>query len=651
MEFKHLFSPIKLGRVELKNRIVMPPMHTFTADKDGFLTERAKDYYEARAKGGAGLIIVEAATVNAVRKFYPNTLGLYDDCFIQEWEDLAKRVHVHGAKLATQILDPGPNSGRKFGGIAVGPSPVWARDIRETPHELSCDEIKGIIDDYAEAVKRARAAGLDAVEIHAAHSYSMIGAFLSSIFNKRTDEYGGSLHQRTRLLTDIIKASKKRAGDDFPIIIRISGDDRVICGRTIQETQFIAPIIEDAGADALEISSGAVPEAFWAVVPPAGSPQAMNADLSEAVKKVVEIPIISVGRINTPQVAEFVIRSKKADMVSMGRALIADPDLPGKAAAGQIDDIVPCIGDNEGCFMGHPERGIVSCTMNPSRCREKEASVGPAVKKKKVMIIGGGPAGLEAARVASLRGHEVLLFEKDNKLGGQINIACVPPFKQEFSLMIQYLRGQIEKQGVSVELNAFVDESLVRNVAPDAVIIATGAEPFVPADIPGIENGCVTTAWDVLKGKSAVNANDILIIGGGAVGCETADFISHPSEKYPVRRRNVTIVEMTDNLAEDMAIQPRQLLMQRLYDKDIRLFTGVSIKEIHSNRVVIDRNGEKIDIDRIDQVVLAMGAKSVETLSASVGNTVKEVYVIGDAKRPRRALFAIDEGRETGRLL
>jgi NAD(H)-dependent 7beta-hydroxy-3-oxo-delta4-cholenoic acid oxidoreductase len=245
----------------------------------------------------------------------------------------------------------------------------------------------------------------------------------------------------------------------------------------------------------------------------------------------------------------------------------------------------------------------------------------------------------------------VLLFEKEHKLGGQINIACVPPFKQEFSLMIQYLQGQIKKQAVAVELNTVVDEALVRKVSPDAVIIATGAKPLIPKDIPGIDNKRVVTAWDVLSGKAGMNARNVVIIGGGAVGCETADFLSHLSEKYPVRRRNVIIVEMTDNLAGDMALQPRQLLMQRLHEKEIPIHTNTVVKQISDGGVVIARGKEEKEISGIDQVVLAMGAVSVETLSEAIGSAVNEVYVIGDAKRPRRALFAMDEGRETGRLI
>lgn len=651
MKFKHLFSPIQLGEVELKNRIVMPPMHTRCAAKDGSVTETLLDYYEARAKGGAGLIIVEAATINSVRKFYPNTLGLFDDALIRGWKELAKRIHDHGAKMATQLLDPGPNSGGIFGGMAVGPSPVWARDIRETPHELSVEEIQDIIQDYAKATGRAKEAGLDAVEIHAAHSYSLIGSFLSSIFNKRTDEYGGHIHQRTRLLTDILKAIKDRVGYDFPVIVRISGDDRISGGRTIQETQFIAPLIAQAGADALEISGGAVPEALWAVVPPAGTPQAMNADMAEAVKKVVDIPVISVGRINTPQIAEFVLKTGKADMVSMGRALIADPDMPAKAAAGSVEDIVPCIGDNEGCFNGHPERGTVSCTMNPSRCREKQSVIIPAKKKKRIMVIGGGPAGLEAARVTSLRGYEVLLFEKENKFGGQINIACVPPFKQELSLMIQYLCRQIKKQGVTVELNTNVNVELIDEVKPDAVVIATGATPIIPEDIPGIDKTHVVTAWDVLKGKAGMTAKNVVIIGGGSVGCETADFLSDPEDNLLDRRTNVIVVEMMDKLALDMGLQPRQLLMQRLYNKEVKIFTSTSVKEILNDSIVVVQNQKEKEIQGIDQVVLSLGAKPVERLSAVIKKKIKEVHIIGDAKKPRRALLAIDEGREIGRLI
>ncbi|MFC1822654.1 FAD-dependent oxidoreductase, partial [Thermodesulfobacteriota bacterium] len=463
----HLFSPVMLGKVEIRNRIAMPPMHTGFGGEDGSITERIIDYYEARARGGAGLIIVEVSLPNGVRKYVPKTLGLFDDSQIAGWSKLVKRIRAQGARVAVQILDPGPGSRSALSGRQpMGPSPVAERDIRELPREMTIEEIEEVIKDFAEAARRAREAGLDAIEIHAAHGYAMVGSFLSSYYNKRTDEYGGSLEGRAKFLVDMLQAIRQKVGQDFPVIVRISGDDRVPGGRTLQETQFLAPMIVEAGASALEISGGTVPNAFWAVVPPAGTPLALNAEYARAVKQAVDVPVICVGRINSPKLAEFVLESQKADMVSMGRALMADPEMPNKAQTGNFEDIVPCIGDNQGCLTDPFGKIDTSCTMNPALGREKEMVIAPASVQKRVVVAGGGPAGLEAARVAALRGHDVTLLEKEGKLGGQINIASVPPGKQEISQMVKYLSRQVEKAGVRVELNTSVTPDRVEELKP-----------------------------------------------------------------------------------------------------------------------------------------------------------------------------------------
>jgi 2,4-dienoyl-CoA reductase-like NADH-dependent reductase (Old Yellow Enzyme family)/thioredoxin reductase len=621
---------------------------------DGSVTERHINYYEARAKGGASLIVVEVTTPNAVRKYGgPVTLGLFDDSLIPGWSALAKAVHAHGAKVATQLLDPGPEGASILSGVQpAAASPVASRTIREVPRELSIDEIRGLVDDYAEAVRRAREAGLDAIQLHAAHGYSLIGSFMSPFFNKRTDAYGGSLEGRCKLLVDIIRGIRAKVGRDFPIIVRVSGDDRVPGGRTLEETQFIAPIIVEAGADALEISGGAVPAAFWAVVPPSGTPLALNASFAEAVKKVVTVPVISVGRINSPTVAEFLIANGKADLVSMGRALMADPELPNKAAAGNFEDIAPCVGDNYGCLGWgmRPEPGA-TCIMNQAMGKEKEMAIVPAEKPKRVLVAGGGPAGLEAARVAALRGHEVTLFEKEPKLGGQINLACVPPFMQELSQVIKYLGRQVEKVGVKIELGKEVTPEVVEELKPDVVIVATGAAPVIPQDIPGIDKDRVVTAWDVLAGKAAATAKDVVILGGGLVGCETADFLAETGENLAAGRTTVTIVEMMEAVGLDMMVEPRHLLMTRLKAKGIKILTSAKVKEILDDGVVYIRDGHEEAIHNVDNIILALGARPVDKLSEKLKGKVPEVHVIGDAKSARKVYDATAEAAQVGRKI
>ncbi|MGQ9654703.1 MAG: oxidoreductase [Thermodesulfobacteriota bacterium] len=649
---RHLFEPIRIGPMEVRNRIVMPPMGTGLGEPGGQVTERHLAYYEARAKGGVGLVIVEVTTVNPARRYAPMTLSLFDDRFIAGWRRLAEAVHVHGARIGTQLLDPGPEASAAFNATPPwGPSPVASRTIRELPRELSVEEIQGVVEDFAEAARRGREAGLDAVEVHAAHGYCMVGSFLSPFFNKRTDRYGGDIEGRARLLVEIIQAIKGRAGEEFPVIVRLSGEDRVPGGRSIQETQFIASMLVEAGAGALEISSGTVPHAFWAVIPPSGTPLALNASLAEAVKRVVPVPVICVGRINTPQVAEFVIASGKADLVSMGRALIADPELPNKAASGRFHEIIPCVGDNHGCLSG-PMRGRPSrCTVNPAMGREREMVIVPAARPKRVLVAGGGPAGLQAAHWAALRGHEVRLFEKERKLGGQVNLASVPPFMQELSKLIQYLSRQVREAGVRVELGTEVTPGLVQEEGPEVVVVATGALPVATLDIPGDGGDRVVTAWDVLAGKAGTSAKRVLIIGGGLVGCETADFLAETGDNPFVGRTEVVVVEVMDEAARDMPYGPRHLLMERLRAKGVKIFTSTVVKKIREGEVLLATGGREESIPGVDWIVMAVGSRPLDDLSHRIRGMVPEVYVIGDAKRPRKILDATTEGAEVAVMI
>jgi len=493
------------------------------------------------------------------------------------------------------------------------------------------------------AARRAKEAGLDAVEIHAAHGFAMVGAFLSSLLNKRTDSYGGSLEGRLKFLLDVIKGIRADVGNGFPIVVRISGDDRIPGGRTLQETQFIAPMIVEAGASALEISGGTVPDAFWAVVPPAGTPLALNAGSAAAVKQVVEVPVISVGRINDPHIAQFVLETGKADMVSMGRALIADPELPLKAYEGHFEDIRPCVADNQGCLGVPTVQRETSCIVNPAAGREKEMEIVPVDVPRNVLVVGGGPSGMETARVASLRGHEVTLIEKEEKLGGQINLASIPPSKQEMCKLVKYLSIQMEKAGVTVRTGREASSSLIDKVAPDVVVVATGGSPIIPDDIPGMNKEGVVTAWDVLAGKTRPDGK-VVILGGGSVGCETADFLASSA--------TVTILEMQRNVAMDMAIQSRHLLMQRLREKGVRIITSCKVEEIlDDNALKITKDGGEEIMHHADHIVLALGTKAVNNLSEVLKEKVYEIHVIGDAKRPRTILEAIAEGAEIARTI
>ena len=651
-QLTRLFSPIKIGAMEVKNRIAMAPMATQFANPDSTVSQKLIDYHEARAKGGVGLIILG---VTSVERFfpYPVTLSLCDDKFIPGFKELAQTVHAHGAKVIPQITHPGPASLSPLlgGPETVGPSVIKYPATGQVCRELGIEEIGPIVEQFGEAARRAREAGLDGVELHAAHGYMLVGCFISPLRNRRIDEYGGSIDARLKFPLEVIKSIKDKAGSDFPIILRISGDELVPGGQDIRQTQYIAPILAEAGVDAFHISSGALYEMAWRIMPPTGTPLGLNTGFSEAVKKVVDVPVMVVGRINEPLFAEDILERGQADLVAMGRGLLADPEFPLKAMEGRFDDIAPCTGCSLGCLARAASNQPLTCVINPAVGREKEMVIEPADKPRKVMVVGAGPAGLEAARVAALRGHDVSIYEKAPKVGGQFDLASVPPSKQEISKFIKFLYTQVGKVGAKLHLNTEVTPDLVDLVKPDAVVVATGGEPMMP-DLPGIEGANVVSSHDVLSGKVVVPPGNMVIIGGGMVGLEVAEFLANPGDHPLLGPNNVTVVEMLDSVGMDLASDMRSLLMHSLRENGVRILTSATVKEILDDGLVISMGDGKEEVMHgVDRIILAMGAKSVDVLSEEIKDKVAEVYVIGDAKQPRKALEAIAEGSEVARKI
>ncbi len=655
MTFEHLFTPIHIGKMKVKNRISLPPMTVGYGTADATLTDRHRAYYEERAKGGAGLIVTEAAAINGNRKYGLFPLGLYEDAQIPSWAKLAEAVHPYGTKVGAQLMDPGPESIQMLTGIQpIGPSAVVGRShFRSLPREMTTGEVEAVVEDFARAVGRARDAGLDCVQIHAAHGYAMVGSFLSPFFNKRTDRYGGSLEGRLQMLLEIISAARAEVGPDFPIMLRMSGDERRTGGRTLQETQFIVRTLADAGIDGLEISGGTIPTVFYAVVPPQGTELAPNANFAKAIKEVVDIPILCVGRINTPRLAEFVIATGRADLVSMGRALNVDPEMPNKAAEGRLDEIRPCVGCNEGCISAVMKGLPAGCILNTSAGKEIDGPLVPAEQPRRVLVAGGGPAGLEAARVAALRGHDVTLCERREKLGGQVNLASVAPFKQELSQVVGYLSREVEKAGVKIELGTEVTPSLVNELKPDTVVVATGATPLRPASIPGIDGEKVVNAWEVLAGVSeAAIASNVLIIGGGLVACELADFLADTHDNTGAMPAIVTMLEMQPLMAMQSVYEVRHLLMKRLQEKGVRMINGATVNRIlEDGAVYTTQDGSEETIRGAEYVILAMGSQPNDELSAKLKDAGQEVHVIGDAKEIARILEATSAAAELARQI
>jgi 2,4-dienoyl-CoA reductase-like NADH-dependent reductase (Old Yellow Enzyme family)/thioredoxin reductase len=645
-KFKKLFRPGKIGALEIKNRIVMNAMGTLLENTDGSVSDRLIGYYEARAKGGAGLIVsCHTRVVPHPRREGWMGIAIWDDKFIPGWKELVKKVHRYGAKFFIQLGHDGRQglSVGKNGQLErVAPSPISCPYVREIPRELSLEEIEEIREKFVEAAVRAREAGLDGVGLHGAHGY-LLGQFISPSSNKRTDKYGGSLENRLRFLVEIIKAIRSRVGRDYPILLRMNSFESVPDGLTLEDARVIAPILVEAGLDAVDVSAGTYAH-LELVIPPGEMRPGFNVIGAETVKKVVDVPVIANGRINDPIIAEQILAEGRADFIGMSRAFLPDPEWPLKASAGNLEDINRCIGCCQGCL--HPD-GIfggnpISCVLNPMVGKEKEIELTLATKAKKVVIVGGGPSGLEAARVAALRGHNVTLFEKTNRLGGQFAISAHAPFRQDNAMAVSWLSRQVEKNGVRVMLGKEVTPELIKEQRPDVVVIASGAVPIVP-DIPGIDRPNVVTALDVLAGKIKVSGK-VVIVGGGLVGCETADFLGE-------RGVNGTIIEALSEIAVDCPMTSKVLLLKRLSRYGVTIFTSASLKEILDEGVVIKKDGKEEIIRGMDYIVLAMGMKPVENLSSQIKNKVAEVHIIGDAKEPRKVLHAISEGAEIGRRI
>jgi len=642
-----LLSPVSVAGMNLKNRVAMAPMATDFAEGDGTVSDRLIDYYEARAAGGVGLIIVEVCTVDGGSPYIPRTLGIWDDSFIPGLARLAEAAHRHDCRIIPQIAHPGPESLAPlfFGTEAVGPSAGILNGLTGTRcRALASDEIPRIIEEFGAAVRRARRAGFDGVEFHAAHGYMLAGSFLTALRNRRSDEYGGGIEGRVRFIREAIAAMRAEAGSDFPITMRISAEEHVPGGRTLRETAYLARLLADLGVAAFHVSNGVYPDLSWRVIPPTGTPFAINADAARAIREASGVPVMLVGRIVEPGIADDLVRRGDADLVAIGRALLADPEWVNKAAEGRVDDIAPCVGCGLGCVRNRERGGDMTCIVNPRVGRERETEIRPAQNKKRVMVAGGGPAGLEAAAVAASAGHEVVLYEKSSVLGGQYALASVPPGKQELSKVVRYLALQAAKAGVRMEMNVEVTPERVAIEKPDVLIVATGAIPR--RTIPGSDRANVLTAREVLNGSSAVQGR-VLIVGGGMVGCEIALYLAS-GDALTGAADEVTILEMADHVANDMWAESRALLVHELKEKGVRILTSAKVKAITDEGVRVAIHGEDQVLGGMDWVVLAIGAESENGL-ASVAHPGCEVRVIGDASEPRQVLEAIHEGFEIGR--
>lgn len=641
-QLQKLFEPIMIGKMELKNRIVMPAIVSVNVlgGADDMMTERYKDFYAERARGGAGLIVIGLIPTMYSGPRLIGGVGIYKDEFVPGLRDFTDLMHDCGAKVAIQLsvlqtwvkADGSPET--------IGPSDVTAdrRPDAPKPRPLTIEEIGRVIESYGEGARRAKEAGFDAIEVNAIAGTSLISHFLSAHTNKRRDEYGGSIEKRARLLLESIECIKQKVGKDYPLLCRVSGADFMEGGNSLEDTQIVAPMIERAGIHAINVSTGwheaSVPFIQMSV------PRASWVYLAEGVKKVVSIPVIGGTRVPDPRLAEQLLAEGRVDMVYIARALIADPKWSNKAKEGRFDEIRPCIACSH-CFDALIEQRGVVCSVNARAGREAEYSIEPTKEPKKVFVIGGGPAGMEAARVAAIRGHNVTLADSKDQLGGQLLVAILPPHKEELNNLTKYLAGQMDKLGVNVKLGEEVTSKTVEEAKPDVVILATGAEPLIP-DIPGVKGKNVATAIDVLTGRRKVGEN-VIVIGGGWIGCETAEFLAEKGKK-------VTILEMLGRLGTGIGPTMRWVTMGRLRSLGVRMERNTKAEEITGSGVKVRRDGGT-EFFEGDSVVLAIGMKSNQKLAEKLKGKVANLHVIGDSSKPATIDEAIKSGLQIARVI
>ncbi|MFC1912677.1 FAD-dependent oxidoreductase [Chloroflexota bacterium] len=640
LKLHRIFEHTQIGEMQLVNRLVCPAMITNYATTDGFLTKRTLDHYETIAKSGVGLVIIEATCIDAPRgKGFKYQLVLDNDMFIPDLLRLTQIIKNHGAKVAIQLAHAG---GSTYTDIShespVGPSAIQRLGY-DPCRELTATEIKSIVKKFGEAASRAKRAGIDGIEILGGHLY-LISQFLSLAFNNRRDNYGGSLINRVRLLLEVIDEVKKSVGKDFPVWCRINGQEYGIPnGLTAEESQSVAVMLEKAGIDAIHVSAAGSDKYTGYNGGVMYDPKGNLVHLAEGIKNIVQIPVIAAGKIDL-HLAENIIKNRQADLVAIGRPILADPDFLKKATKGKYDDIRPCIycATCTDIFIGVKRTGV-HCQVNASLGHMPEYNITQTKLKKKILVVGGGPSGMEAARVATLRGHEVSLYEKESSLGGQLVIAAIPPYKSPIQDFIKYLTSQIFNVGVRVKLGTKVTRNSIVSLRPDAVILATGAIPRIPK-IMGLNRPSVFTAGNVLLGGVEVGQR-VAIIGGGIIGCETADYLSE-------RGHNVTIIEILPEVARSMGIRMKTRLLSRLIDKNVIILNNTNCIEITDEGIICHTKGNKARSLEIESVVLATGSIPNSDLYKEIKSIVPKVYQCGDCIEPRQIWEAIDEGFQIG---
>ncbi|MFE8101525.1 FAD-dependent oxidoreductase [Brenneria goodwinii] len=640
MKIENIFTPYYIGKCRIPNRLVVPAM-VANMCPDGNASEQYIRYHEEKAKGGWGLIITEDYRVNEHAAGYPAVAALYDESQIPSHKRFTDIIHQYDTKVFCQIYHAGRQANHRVnGGVRpVSCSPVPCPWNKEIPRELTVEEIRQLVKDFGATALNAQKAGFDGIEIHAAHGY-LIHEFLSPNCNHRIDEYGGTYINRMRFLKEIMAEVRKQVGDDFPISVRFSAQENTEGGRRMFESRQMLMDIEEMGADVIHLSNGMYGiRSSIGIVASFFQQHGWNMDLAAEAKSFLKIPVITVGRISEPAMAEDIIASGKADFVAMGRASLADPYWPNKAKAAADNDIRHCIGCLQGCTASTYQGVPIYCLVNPELGHEFEYDYSKARESKTIYVAGAGIAGMEGARAAAIKGHRVEIFEKKNTVGGQFISAAYPPFKGEFTTYTAWLFREIKKYGnITLHLNTELTVDMVKDGKPDKVILASGAQPVIP-NVPGIHNNNVVLAEDVLLGQSDTGMN-VLVVGGGMVGSETAAYLGAQCKS------KVTLVELRDAIAMDLEAGIRDDLKDCLRRCYVEIMTNTSIAGVTDEGALLKR-GDDITLFPCDTVVLAIGTKAWCPLAEALKG-ICEVTLVGDAVKARQAIQASAEGFAAG---
>ena len=622
--FPNLFSPIQIGNTTVKNRLFMPPLSTNLANK-GYVTDALVEHYSNRAKGGVGLIVTEVTTVEPVYTYLPGDMSIYDDSYIPGWKKLVDGVHQYDCKILSQLFHPSymafPIPGTPQ---LIAPSHVGPYYAKSAPRPATIEELHTIVRQFGEAARRFQIAGGDGVEIQCAHAHGLLGGFLTPLYNKRTDEYGGDINGRLRLTLEVIREIRKMCGRDFIIDVRISGDEYSEGGLTLNDQIYVCKQLEKEGVDFIHVSGGNTIKR-GSSMPAPGTTPAPHANCAEEIRKRIGIPVATVARINEPWIAEELIANGKTDICMIGRPNLCDSEFANKAKAGCTDDIRPCIGCGR-CLTGIMFGKPIACTVNPSVESDK---IEEAAEKKKVLVIGGGPAGMEAAYVAKKRGHEVVLCEKEAELGGLLKLAAVPIGKQEICKVIKFMARRLKNEGIEVRTNCEVTaEMLTDEFAGYEVICATGAVPKQFEAFKGFRQ--VMTADDILSGKG-FPGRKIIILGGGSVGCETADYLAPLINDLFPANRDVTIVEMTNALMVGEGGAAKSVLTQRLMRKGVKVEFNSQVTGVTETTITYKNTKTNVEtvIEDADTLVFAVGYNPLP-IAAPEG---MKLHLIGDCNK------------------